>query len=295
MSLRRSPSSLSLLATLALVAAGCSDDDPTSPGPRLVFGAAVEMGGSSIRTFAEIDDDGTPLTLGYTFSRSFLEGLPQEPSQGTHCLDVDGSGTIEAAMECVGGHERVMELPPEFLDEVDSPFDWALLNWNPVGHPPPGVFTVGHFDFHFYIVDLATRNSMDLGTCGLLMDCDDFAVATAPIPAEHMPQGYMSLGAAEAFMGDHLVNPTDPVFNGGAFTEVFIYGGWDGAIAFYEPMVTHAWLEGVANGTNPDGCRDLALSTSYAVEGWYPTRYCIDFDPDPGEFSVSLESWVYRS
>ncbi|MGD2068655.1 MAG: hypothetical protein PVI57_08295 [Gemmatimonadota bacterium] len=264
-------------------------------GPCADYGPAAELGGSPVRTYAQIDDAGTPLSLGYTFPADFLDGLPTAPASGEHCLDVNGNGTIELDMECVGGHEAVMELPEAFVDEVESPLGWALLNWNPIGHPPPAIFTVAHFDFHFYIIDLATRNSIDLGTCGLLMDCGDFVTATAPIPPQYMPAGYMSLGAAEAFMGDHLVNLADPVFSGAPFTEVFIYGGWDGSIAFYEPMITHSWLEGVATGANPGGCTALALPLAWEIAGWYPTEYCIRYRANRADYTVSLESWVYRT
>ena len=39
--------------------------------------------------------------------------------------------------------------PPPLAPE---PYRFMMLDWNPQGHQPPGVYTVPHFDFHFYMV-----------------------------------------------------------------------------------------------------------------------------------------------
>ena len=37
------------------------------------------------------------------------------------------------------------------------PLKWALLNWNPHGHIPPGIYDRPHFDVHFYMEPIETQ------------------------------------------------------------------------------------------------------------------------------------------
>jgi hypothetical protein len=94
---------------------------------------------------------GAPKSLGAVFSAGALEGLPSTPSDGHHCFDADQNGSIDLSSECSLWHEFVLPAPSEASRRPDIPFKWALLNWNPYGHIPLGVFGVPHFDVHFYI------------------------------------------------------------------------------------------------------------------------------------------------
>jgi hypothetical protein len=40
-----------------------------------------------------------------------------------------------------------------------------VINWMPEGHPSPMVYTVPHFDFHFYMIPNAERLNIVLGGC----------------------------------------------------------------------------------------------------------------------------------
>lgn len=83
------------------------------PGACVVYGDAVPMGDGTLTTYAQ--RDGTrPSAIGVVFPRVALSGLPTSPSDGHHCHDVDGDGTIDPHDECVGGHESVLLLPKEF-------------------------------------------------------------------------------------------------------------------------------------------------------------------------------------
>jgi hypothetical protein len=230
-----------------------------------------------------------------TFPRATLNRLPQEPSDGRHCFDVNGNGEINPMDECAGGHERVMQLPPQFRKEVDTPFQWVLMNWNPHGHVPPNVYTVPHFDFHFFIMDLEERDAIGPGPCGIVVDCDDFAAGRVPVPVDTVPKDYADVGAVEVAMGNHLVDLTAPEFNGRAFTHTFIYGAFAGAITFYEPMVTLRWFDGLHSGTIPSRCFGLKLPTTWSPPGWYPTEYCLRYRPNRDDYTVSLEQFVHRT
>ena len=36
--------------------------------------------------------------------------------------------------------------------ELGEAFQFVQFDWNPKGHEPEGVYTLPHFDFHFYTV-----------------------------------------------------------------------------------------------------------------------------------------------
>ncbi|HJL18571.1 MAG TPA: hypothetical protein RMH99_23120 [Sandaracinaceae bacterium LLY-WYZ-13_1] len=263
------------------------------PGPCYTYGESDERGDGYLETYAQYDRDGTPLAIGVSFPASTLDDLPTAATDGNHCYDLDGDGVIEndpEAMECMGGHESIVYLPDVAIDDPDMPFEWMLINWNTFGHAPPGVYTIPHFDFHFYILDQATRDSIRPGECGLLIDCDDFVTATAPIPPQYVPMDYQSVGAAEVAMGDHLVDLTSKEFTDpGSFDHTWIYGAWDGSIAFYEPMITRDYFL-----SEPDTCVPLKLPEAWETAGWYPLEYCMRYRPNRDDYTVSMESFVYR-
>lgn len=264
------------------------------PGPCYEYGDAGDRGDGYFQTYAQYDDAGAPLAVGVNFPASTLQNLPTAMTDGNHCFDVNGDGVIQndmVGMECMGGHESVLFLPDVAVNDPDMPFEWMLINWNTMGHAPPEIYTYPHFDFHFYSLDLATRNTIDAGPCALLIDCDDYDVATAPIPPQFIPTDYQSVGAAEVAMGDHLIDLgghefTDP----GSFDHTWIYGAWDGEIAFYEPMITRQYLL-----SEPDTCVPLKLPAEWATSGYYPLEYCMRYRPNRDDYTVSMESFVYRA
>ena len=45
--------------------------------------------------------------------------------------------------------QYVLDIP----DQAGSDFyTHALVDWNPEGHEPPGIYDLPHFDVHFYII-----------------------------------------------------------------------------------------------------------------------------------------------
>ena len=77
-------------------------------------------------------------------------------------------------------------------------------------------------------------------------------------------------------MGNHLIDRSRPSWSpaGRIFTHTFIFGAYDGRVTFYEPMITRAYLE-----SRPDLCVPIKQPQAWAIEGYYPTTYCIRYRP----------------
>jgi hypothetical protein len=254
------------------------------------FGAPSKLGKGTVASYATFDQSGAPKSLGVVFSAGVLEGLPSGPSDGHHCFDADQNGSIDLATECSGWHEFVLPMPSEASRRPDIPFKWALFNWNPHGHIPPGVYDVPHFDVHFYIEPIENVFALERGTCGPeFLRCDQFARATQPVPPNYMHPDYKDVGAASPAMGNHLVDLMAPEFHGKPFTATWIYGVYEGRVIFYEEMVTLAYLI-----SHPDACFAIKMPKAVALTGYYPTRTCIRYGKEKDEYTVSMEDFIMR-
>ena len=272
-----------------LLMAGCTRAPESVPNPRAV-GAPSTLGNGSLAGYGEFDASGAPRAIGVVFSAGALDNLPTAHSGGRHCFDTNKDGTIDPATECAGWHERVLPLPSEASRRTDMPFKWALVNWNPHGHIPPGVYDSPHFDVHFYIQPIEDVFAIEGGTCGPeRVRCDQFATARLPVPASHMHADFKDVEAVAPAMGNHLVDPTASEFKGVPFTRTWIYGVYEGRVTFYEEMVTLAFLR-----SQPDKCFPIKTTPAVALTGYYPTKSCIRYAKDKAEYTVSLEEFQLR-
>ncbi|WP_441249276.1 hypothetical protein [Kitasatospora sp. McL0602] len=283
--------------TLALAALLLPLASPTRAAPApaapdgISYGAAQPLGSGTLRTYAELDGK-RPVAVGAVFTRSALDNLPTEPTDRHHCFDVDGDGTIDDMKECTGGHEHVLDLPPALLSLPGMPLEWALVNWSPMGHGPPGVFDTPHFDVHFYLRPKSERDAIRAGRCGILINCEDFKTATEPIATEYLPADYVDKGIAETAMGNHLQDPTAPEWHGVPFVRTMIYGAYDARITFLEPMVTLRALHQAEAGSAQSECSDIKQPSAWQQPGWYPRQYCVRYRAEAQEFTVSLEDFA---
>jgi hypothetical protein len=253
-----------LLATLSVAATFGRSESNASP--RIYRGDALPVGNGTAQTYILMDGD-APVELGVALSKRALDGLPS------------GNGTA--------GHEHGVSFFEHLLPlpvNNPTPFRFVELDWNPGGHEPPGTYDRPHFDFHFYTVDVATRNA-------IVPDNPDFqAKGTRHPPANHVPTGYI---APEPLvvpkMGLHWINPTSPEFNGKPFTTTFIYGTWDGRVIFAEPMVTKAFIE-----ATPDTTIAVPVAPRYEVAGYYPSSYRVRFDKASQEYRIALSGFSKR-
>ena len=259
------------------------------------FGETGEMGEGAARTYVELTSNGHLVAIGVAFSEGMLEGLPAKINQAGRCFDVDGDGSFQAATECMGDYALNLFFPEELIQDLDTPFQWVGVDWNPNVRPAwsaaPNAWFTPHFDFHFYMVNGEAVEQIRAGPCGFFMDCEDFRRATTPLEPKYLPQDYIDVGAAILDMGNHLIDSTSPeiIDRSQKFTHTFIYGAYEGHITFFDPMVTHEFLT-----TRPNECQWLKMPNVWEVSGSYPTEYCIRYRVSEGEYTVSLEGFVYR-
>lgn len=253
-------------------------------------GAVVEIGEGQVETFADITSENNLIKLGVRFSEEAVNSPPEALTDGNRCYDHNGNGKIEKEKECSHWHEKVIPLPPEVSRNEDVPFKWALVNWNPQGHIPPGVWNKPHFDVHFYIEPIENIFALERGECGPeFMRCDQFEIATKPVPEQYMHSDYVNVQAAAPAMGNHLVDTTAAEFHGEPFTRSWIYGSYDGRVIFYEEMLAQEYLQ-----TQPNDCYPIKTTPEVALSGYYPETVCARNDEETRTVSVTLEDFVYR-
>ncbi|MGI8499306.1 MAG: DUF5602 domain-containing protein [Gemmatimonadaceae bacterium] len=258
MTTRSSRSGLLVGALCALLAAGylaCSDS--TAPRPRVALGPTTSIAGGTGHTYVALDGSGMPTEVGVRFSASVLTTLP--------------SGTAMA--------DYTFDLPAE---ASSTPYTHVVIGWNPVGHPP-AVYQTPHFDVHFYQISSAARDA-------IVPSDPDFNAKMAKRPADALiPASYILTPGGVPRMGAHWVDATAPELNGQPFTSTFIYGSYNGAFIFVEPMVAKAFLE-----TRPTFTSAIKLPSQYATPGNYPTSYTVAYDAATMEYRVALGGFVRR-
>jgi hypothetical protein len=280
-------------STLALLICACTEPEPTTE-----LGDEVSFGDGTMRTFHTHDAAGT-VAIGVRMTAGALQNMPTEPSDGQHDV-MDGDMLV---LPCCG-HEIILPIPPSIREQ--TPIEHVVLNYNPDGHGPPGVYDHGHFDFHFYTISNDERLSIagstdaaqicaDISTVDpsfppvpVPMTCEQVALTTMPLPADQVPTDYISVGAVEPAMGNHLIDPNAPEFHGSTFAHTFIYGAHAGELVFVEPMVTVARLLAAGEAE----CFDIKLPMAFPEAGLYPTQYCIGYDAAADTYEVSVQSFA---
>ena len=284
--------SLSVVPLVAMFLTACASlgRGSTAPAARLL-GGQTELGKGTVSSYAELNRQAEPTGIGVVFSPTALDELPTGGSDFHHCFDRNRDGTIDRATECLHSYEYVIPLPDAVARRGDIPFKWVLLNWNPVGHIPPGIYDVPHFDVHFYIEPIANIFAVVSGPCGPeFVRCDQFEVAKQPPPANYVPPDFRDVDAVAPAMGNHLIDLTGPEFNKQPFTRSWIYGVYGGRVIFYEEMVTRAVLL-----NKPQSCSPMKSPKAVATSGFYPTVSCLRHNAMTGETTVSLETFVFRA
>lgn len=253
------PASLSagVLAVLgAAIFSACNSSSTTnaSPAPTTISGAPQSIGNGTVSSFISLSAAGSPTAIGFRLTRAALASLPPSDTE----IDVPLPAPV-----------------------AGLPFKDMAIDWNPHGHPPPGIYDAPHFDFHFYTIDMATRNAVS--------PSDPNALA-AP-PPDQVPTGYVPLAPVVVpMMGVHWIDPASSEFHGKPFTNTFIYGFNDGKMIFFEPMVTTAFL-----ATNPSFSSSIALPQTYPTRGaMYPTGYAIAYDAGTDSYTVQLTGLTMR-
>jgi hypothetical protein len=278
------------LAAVALIfAAGCASVSPAPQAGRSL-GWQAPLGKGTVTSYAELDNRGAPAAIGVAWSAGALDDLPAG-SDNHRCFGRNKEGALDASTQCQHTFEYALPLPDAVARHPDIPFKWVLLNWNPVGHIPPGIYDAPHFDVHFMMAPIAEIFAIEPGPCGPeFVRCDQFRTGTKPLPSNYMHADFRSVDAVVPAMGNHLIDLTGPEFNKEPFTRSWIYGVYDGKVTFYEEMVTRSPLM-----RNPDACSAIKAPEAVEITGFYPTVSCIRHNPATGERTVSLEKFVMRT
>ena len=248
------------LGAAALFGACSSDSIGAGSARTTEYGANVAVGNGTARSY-QVTVNGVPTEIGVELTQGALDSLP--------------------TVGKMGGYEYSLPLPAGNKTQ----YQVIGLNWNPTGHPPPMVYTVPHFDVHFYMVSQAERNTID--------PTADTAFATQaanlPTSAYSLP-GYVNDPPANAVphMGLHWTDSKAPEFHGQPFTRTYIIGSWNGQFIFDEPMVTRAYLL-----THPTDSVSVATATQRAISGYYPTAYRVSWDAASSVWHVALSGLTH--
>jgi len=285
--MRHSTPPTALLAALALLAA-CGTETPTDVDPQLSAHDAPAATVSSPHL-----QYGRPLKLGQGRARAYAlvtGGVDHHPIEIGVALD-------EQALAGLGSEPQVLLLDPPPL--APEPYRFMMLDWNPQGHQPPGVYTVPHFDFHFYMVPESDVEA--------ITPADPlFAAKADNLPGpDYRPPFYVVLTApgeppssvAVPEMGVHWIDIRSPEIQGlignpggyQPFTKTFIYGSWDGRVTFLEPMITVERLQAKGDETIP-----IPQPALYPDAGWFPAAYRISYDEHAREYRVALTDLSWR-
>lgn len=259
-------------------------------GPCAVYGDSAPRGDGRLTAYTQ-QEHGQPHAIGVVMPTATLRGLPHDPpTDGKWCFDKDGDGSVDPMTECANGYGSILRLG----GSAGTPFKYLMVDWNPHGHGPSGVYDVPHFDVHFYEQSDAQRRAIRPGPCPELVNCDDFELGKKLPAAKYRNADFADLDAQSPGMGNHLIDRSGPEFHGKRFTHTFIYGSWNRHISFYEPMVTREYLEGVADGSRADTCAPIKQPRAFEKAGWYPTKYCMRHRGNRDELTISVEGFVHR-
>jgi hypothetical protein len=286
-------------SALILGLAACNDPaGSTAPAARRSYGPAQNVGNGTVRTYIAVDekDAQIPVEIGVALSESAMNNLP---TAAAAMSDHAARATMPMAMNMY-----LLDLPAQ----NPTPYKFVQFDWNPVGHEPPGAYDLPHFDFHFYRVAVAVRNS-------ITPTDPEFATKAALYPAEQLrapfyidaatPAGAPAPAVTVPLMGLHWLDIRSPELQGMAghpeafkpFTKTYLYGSWNGEFIFDEPMITRAYLMSKKSATDAavrDEIIPVSTPTKYALSGFYPSAYRITYDATAKEYRVALTQLVRR-
>lgn len=221
-------------------------------------GTSVPVGNGHASTFVTMGEEGRVQAIGVRLDAAALENLPQP--QAGQMPDFP----FQLPMPAAGPR---------------TPVNHVVMNWEALGHPPEKVYDVPHFDFHFYLIDPATRAGIHFHSEG------DSAMPANQPAHEHLAAGYVvPPGTAVPAMGVHAIDTGSSEFQGKPFTATFIYGYHHRQLAFLEPMVALSFLK-----TQPDFAANIARPAQYGHAGVYPSRYRVQYDAAAKAYDIVLD------
>ena len=288
--LYRPPARFSIApAVLALGLAACADPTPTAtvprdasftragdePGTHRQYGTPIQLGEGRARSYI-VMNKGVPLEVGLALDERALDGL-RGPMQ---------HGPVEGGDHA---HEDFDAYSIPMPAQNPTPYKFIELDWNPAGHAPEHVYTVPHFDFHFYKISVEQRDAI-VPSDPLFVVKSENAPAPAFIPPFYIAPAMIAIPR----MGVHWIDVRSPELqpppNNKKFTTTFLTGSYDGAVIFQEPMITREFILSKPNVEIP-----LPLAARVTPAGYYPTAYSITYDEQAKEHRIALTKMGWQN
>jgi hypothetical protein len=252
-----------LLSAATLAFASCKKDDDKKNG--IFKGPETKFHNGKAWTWIQVDSKNVPERVGISIDDAAMNSVPAATGDPGHDM---------------GNMENHLTL--KFHEKASlTPFIHALLDWNPSGHEPEHVYTLPHFDFHFYMTIEAERMAIPP------YEVDNSKFLNFPLQP-YFPANYVPTPGGVPQMGTHWVDVTSPELNGGTFGETFLLGSYDGKVTFYEPMITKAFLD-----AHPTYEKAIGVPAKFQQSGYYPTKMRIV--KADGVTQIILEAFVYRT
>lgn len=245
-----------LLLAVSTVVFACKKEDHKE---KTFKGATVQMHDGKAWSTLKLNENGTPQQLAITITDAAINSLPLE-GDPDHNHD----------------NNLVLPLHPKALET--TPFKFIGVEWAPAGHPPQNIYTLPHFDFHYYMVPQAEVTAAT--------DMNKILLEPA---ADYIPDNHVA-GPPVPQMGLHWLDATSPELNPNnpaTFTQTMIVGSYNGKVTFLEPMITRSFLLSTTSFERP-----IPQAAKVQTTGYYPTKMRIS--KSGGETSVILESFVLR-
>ncbi|AHM60533.1 hypothetical protein D770_11380 [Flammeovirgaceae bacterium 311] len=240
-----------------------------SLGTKTFYGPATPLGQGVAKAWVSTDKQGNPLSVGITVSEHAVEAL------------LKGQGHDHQSF--------TLKLPKQGEKTL---YNHIVLDWNPMGHPAPGIYDLPHFDLHAYMISEEER--MAIVPMAPFDANGQISFDDRPSPL-FIPKDYALDPGIVPAMGAHWLDQMAPELNGETFTQTYIYGSYKGEFIFHEPMFTVAYLKDLKQKSNPFASYAIKQPESYQKAGYYPMEYSFTYNPTPGEYIISLDKLVYKN
>ena len=247
-----------LMLSSTAVMAACSDS-PTADATKTFKGSKIAVGQGTAWTEMVVGQANEVQEVTMVFTEDALIGLP---------------GTLPAT-------EFIIPLPS---DAPATVFNHVGVNWQPQGHPPATIYSVPHFDVHFYLISTQERDAMtpaDPAFAQKALKTPDATLVAPSYSADPMPIPRM---------GSHWGDGTSHEFHGSAFTSTMVYGYYDAKMIFIEPMMAKSFIE-----SKPNFSATMKTPARYPKAGRYPTTYGLTHNAAAKEYRAKIGGFVARN
>lgn len=200
--------------------------------------------------------------------------------KGDSLVDVGGTVPIAAIDSAPTPTTHEMIWPPKAAAVLDMPsasqagsgLTQFTVFWEPSGHPP-APFMTPHFDFHFYLIPVAERTTIDCSdTTKPAALPEGFALPDAPLSPEEAKMIGVSvlIGLCVPQMGMHSLLASK-LQDSTTFTGDMVVGYYHGRAVFIEPMISRTFLDQRKSF-------DLAVPTIPGLTTVYPRTFHGEWD-----------------